>query len=661
MAQPDADLKNEVAIRLVPPRAPLSPEWDSFPATLRRYARWHWWILKDNQKKPRAVRWPDVDCDATVSRNWCSWETLRSTTCTLSGPGFACGKVDKDLTVSLIDLDNCRDPHTGIIQEWAWKIIRWVNSYTEVSPSGTGIHIFVIGALPPDAKKQQKVYKLEIYDRKRFSTVTGHRVEGTPDDLQPREKELCELYAEQQCGHYIKLARLFGLYLRHRNSTTVDIICPWAEEHSGTDGPTDAAFRLEGDKVTGFHCFHASHQQKTITDVRRLLKIQDEKAGKKVRRAVIVEIFAALGYQFEHDIFADKIYFTDKESRREVDDAIENHIFFMLEADYNISPPTHYLSKLIDDLARERPIHPVRIYLDGLTWDGIPRLDQWLVTYAGAEDTPLTRAIGAIVLIAAVRRVRQPGCLYQEMVVFESDVQGRNKSTAVLLLCPNPDWFTDSLPLNCGPKETIEQTGGKWIIEAGDLAGMRRSEIERLKVFLARSADRARGAYARKVADRPRHFILIGTTNEDTYMKDQTGNRRFWPIEIEQFDLDLLRQDRDQLWAEAAFRESQGESIRLDPKFYDAAEQEQEKRRVVDPWERIFEAIPWPPNGKQRVTYDAAWSTLNVEPGRQTPELLQRLKTVMKKLGFREMSVRNADKDGAVEWGWGRDRSALRL
>jgi hypothetical protein len=638
------------------PARSLAPQWESMPATMRRYARWLIWVLTDSDSKvPRAVRRPDSDCDQKLSRNHCSWEVLRTAPDTLNGPGFACGTVDKDITIALVDLDKCRNPQTGVIDKWAWKIIRHLNSYTEVSPSGKGIHIFVIGALPSDAKKQQKVYKLEIYDRKRFSTVTGHRLPEMPDDLQPRETELRSLYSAQQCGDYVQLAKLFELYLETR-ADTVDIVCPWASEHSGGDDRRDAGFQLTDGKVTGFHCFHASHADKHLEDVRELFGIPMEK-GKKLKRKLIVSILDTLGYRFEHDVFADKVYIISPEGRRELDDASENRLYFILEEDYQLSPPTQYLSKLLDDLAREHPVHPVREYLDTLKWDGTPRIDRWLTTYGGADDTELTRTIGAIVLIAAVRRVRSPGSQYQEMLVLESPVQGLNKSSAVQLLCRDPQWFTDSLSLNCSSKETIEQTSGKWIIEAADLSGMRRSDIERLKVFLARSSDRARGAYARKAVDRDRHFILIGTTNDDTYLKDQTGNRRFWPVGIGKFDLAKLAADRDQLWAEAVLREASGVSIRLDPKFYEAAGKEQEKRRVVDPWEHAIEdRLEWPPDGKQRFTRDAVWAAVNVDVERRTPDLYQRLKTVLKRLGFEETTVRNALKDGKPERGWGRNR-----
>lgn len=122
-------------------------------------------------------------------------------------------------------------------------------------------------------------------------------------------------------------------------------------------------------------------------------------------------------------------------------------------------------------------------------------------------------------------------------------------------------------------------------MEASDLAGMRKSEVEHLKATLSRQVDGpVRMAYGRLPLERPRSFIVIGTTNSNAYLKDMTGNRRFWPVTVHEFDTERLKKDRDQLWAEAAHREGAGESIRLDPKFYDELQAVQEERLISDPF-----------------------------------------------------------------------------
>ena len=143
-----------------------------------------------------------------------------------------------------------------------------------------------------------------------------------------------------------------------------------------------------------------------------------------------------------------------------------------------------------------------------------PRVDQWLVTYAGAEDSNYTRAVGALVLIAAVRRVRQPGCKFDEMLVLEQPQQGTDKSSALAVLAVNEDWFTDDLPLNVEAKRVIETLRGRWIVEAAELSGMRKADVEHLKAMLSRRVDRARMAYGRLPIEAPRQCIIVGTTNK---------------------------------------------------------------------------------------------------------------------------------------------------
>ena len=161
-----------------------------------------------------------------------------------------------------------------------------------------------------------------------------------------------------------------------------------------------------------------------------------------------------------------------------------------------------------------------------------------------------------LTLIAAVRRVRTPGCKFDELLVLESP-QGLLKSSALRVLSVEESWFSDDLPLNSDGKRAIESLAGRWIVEAAELNGLRRSDIEHLKSFLSRQVDRARMSYDRLVTAAPRQCVFIGTTNSTTYLRDGTGNRRFWPVRVGRFDIEALRRDRDQLWAEAAAREAE--------------------------------------------------------------------------------------------------------
>ncbi len=265
---------------------------------------------------------------------------------------------------------------------------------------------------------------------------------------------------------------------------------------------------------------------------------------------------ALLGLSVSYNAFANVTLVTHQGVTQPVEDAVLNRAWLELEARW-FRPSLEYFHIVVQDFARRNTFHPVREYLNLQRWDRVSRLDRWLITYGGATDTPYTRAIGAIFFIAAVRRVRKPGCKFDTILVLES-VQGTKKSTAARTICPDLTWFSDDLPLGTDAKLTIERTAGKFIIEASELQGYSTADIERLKSFLSRGTDGpVRMSYARIPIEMPRQFILIGTTNELTqYLLDSTGNRRFWPVLISQFDIHALERDRDQLWAEAACREA---------------------------------------------------------------------------------------------------------
>ncbi len=235
--------------------------------------------------------------------------------------------------------------------------------------------------------------------------------------------------------------------------------------------------------------------------------------------------------------------------------------------------------------------NPVIDYFEGLKWDGVARLDNWLVDIFGADDNRVNAAIGSKTLIAAVRRVKQPGTKFDAMLTLAGK-QGQGKSWAIENLCPNEEWYSDNLDLACSTKELMEQTSGKLFIECPELVGMQYNQVEKIKAKLSRRKDSARLAFGKFRTDKPRTFVLFGTTNEqDKYLKDPTGNRRYWCVncKVQRVDIEHLLAIKDQLWAEAVVREAQGEKIYID----DAAllhefEEMQEDHEEVDPWMRTI-------------------------------------------------------------------------
>lgn len=223
-------------------------------------------------------------------------------------------------------------------------------------------------------------------------------------------------------------------------------------------------------------------------------------------------------------------------------------------------------------------IHPVRNYLDALAWDGVARVDGWLTTYLGAhgdaDEMRYTSAAGSAWLISAVARVYMPGSKADAALILEG-AQGIGKSTTASILAGQ--WFGDALP-HLGSKDAASYLQGLWIIELAELANMARAEVEIVKSFMSRTEDRFRPAYARLEVSVPRQCVFIGSTNADNYLRDTTGNRRFWPVRCGTIDTDRLVADRDQLWAEAVFRFRAGEKWWLDREVADIANEQQQQR-----------------------------------------------------------------------------------
>lgn len=329
-----------------------------------------------------------------------------------------------------------------------------------------------------------------------------------------------------------------------------------------------------------------------------------------------------------------------------IDDAAMTRSRLSIDENFRCLFAKEFFEDVVKDTARKNSFHPVRDYLDDLVWDGVPRIDGWLSAYFGAKDTPYTNAVGRLWLIAAVRRVRQPGCKFDEMIVLESD-QGKDKSTALGILAVKEEWFTDNLPLNADPARTIESISGRWIIEVAELQGGRKSEVEHVKAMLSRRIDRARLAYGRLPSEYPRQCVFAGTTNNQKYLRDQTGNRRFWPVAIGKIDVANLKQDRDQLWAEAAQLEAQGASIRLDPSLWQEAAVEQDERREDDPFTMSLSEYLDVHTGKIRVT--DVFELLGIPMHMRSTDQNTRIGMAMKALGWEHVQRRFG---GNPEWAY---------
>jgi hypothetical protein len=294
----------------------------------------------------------------------------------------------------------------------------------------------------------------------------------------------------------------------------------------------------------------------------------------------------------------------------------------------------------METVSKENVLSPVRHYLEDLeakgAWDQTKRLHRLFQDYFGTvEDVAVPdaksdylAAIGVKFMIAAVARAMVPGCKVDTMLVLEG-AQGAGKSSAARILA-GASYFSDSLP-PMNTKDASDHVRGKWIIEIGELSAMQKSEIESTKAFISRQEEKFRPPYRRNEIAYKRRCVFIGTTNQDAYLRDETGNRRFWPVAVGKIDQKALERDRDLLWAEALFRYRAGEKWYLTASEDQLATRVQRDRVSEDIWQSEL-AVALEDESEIAIRGAACRLGLSIENLNRTDQ--NRITSALKALGF---------------------------
>jgi predicted P-loop ATPase len=343
---------------------------------------------------------------------------------------------------------------------------------------------------------------------------------------------------------------------------------------------------------------------------------------------------------------------------RELDDAVIRIVRHFLIEQWGVTFTKTDVEEACLTLASYNRFNPLVEYLDGLEWDGVPRLATLLVDYFGAEDTEYVRAVGIRWPVAAVRRAKKPGTKFDNMLIFEGP-GGLGKSTALKKLAGD-EYFSDAPLGDVENKDAAIILQNVWIGEMGELSNMNRSETEAMLAFVSREVDHYRSPFDKRAKKHPRMCVFAGTTNKDNYLTATTGNRRYWPVKCSgEIKLDALARDRDQIWAEAVVMEASGMSLFLPKELWETARGEQEARVAVDPWRDdlldYLESLAC-----DRVSTQDLLKAVVADGGQKNDRAMKRLRDVMATIPGWEhkTSIRFKQREGADKVRAGYERVA---
>ncbi len=333
-----------------------------------------------------------------------------------------------------------------------------------------------------------------------------------------------------------------------------------------------------------------------------------------------------------------------------------------LERAYGLSYRVDAIDRAVMVAASRQGIfHPVRQYLESLRWDEKERLPTLFSRYFGAAESPYLALVGIWWPLSAVARAMRPGVKVDTVLILEGK-QGAHKSLALAVLATRPAWAMDTaLPI--GDKDAVAMMSGKWIVEFAELASWYGRRAELVKAFLTSQKDYYRPPYGRRALDVPRSCVFAATTNENMYLLDPTGGRRFWPVGCGLIDLKALIADRDQLWAEALVRYHRKEKWWPEGEQEELCRAEQDARNVPDPWEEVVRRwlLGREPYGgaardrNERLTGNFVLKdAIGLPSGKIGKSEEMRIGAVLRTLGWHRKKMRI---DGELVWGYRRPQA----
>lgn len=392
----------------------------------------------------------------------------------------------------------------------------------------------------------------------RFGDMDDEAKDGTPTNRMPSFNAMCELAASD-----IKVAAILAKERHDEAVKDFEDVGP-----NNNDSPENWMQKLSITPQTG-------QIKPTIDNILTILDNDERLKGK----------FALNEFSGRGEVLG-ALPWSNSKRRRLWSDTDSNGLYWYLEKAYNITKRAN-IDSALNIHAETHAFNDVQNYIEGLSWDGTPRLDTLFIDYLGAEDDAYTRAVCRKSFTAAVARAMVPGCKFDNMVILCGS-QGIGKST--LLDKMSRGWFNDSIRTFEG-KEASELLQGVWLVEVAELDAFRKTDVARIKQFLSLRADRYRAAYGRHTSEFLRRCVFFGTCNQSDFLQDTTGNRRFWPVDVGKNDKcnadkktvwkDLTDEIIDQIWAEAKMRWQMGEQLFLSGDIEKLAQEKQEAHREL--------------------------------------------------------------------------------